>query len=325
VVVETLSRFKEHRLQEETVKKLKKGAVDVVIGTHRLLSADLEFKNLGLVIIDEEHRFGVQAKEKLKTLRTDVDILSMSATPIPRTLHMALTHLRDISILSEAPAGRKPIETFVEEYREEKIKNALDNEITRCGQIYYLFNNISYISKKAAEVAAAIPDAKVVFAHGQMRETELASVMDEFYSGKADILVCTTIIGSGLDMPNVNTIIIEDAQKLGLAQLHQLRGRVGRSERQAYCYLFYPKGYVPAGDVLERLSTIAASTELGAGFQIAKRDLEIRGAGNLLGTAQSGNIALIGFELYVQLLNQTVEKMKQGGGRGQIILDGERS
>jgi transcription-repair coupling factor len=325
VSVEMLSRFRGEEQQRGIVEKLKSGTVDIVIGTHRLLSADVGFKSLGLLIIDEEHRFGVQHKEKLKKLRTSVDVLSMSATPIPRSLHMALTDLRDISVLQEPPLGRKPIATFVGEYDQEKIKKALSKEIERNGQSYYLFNNISLIDRKAAEVSSLVPAAKVVFAHGQMdkqnqkskiKSKNLEEVMDEFYSGKADILVCTTIIGSGLDMPNVNTIIIENAQRFGLADLHQLRGRVGRSERQAYCYLFYPKGYVPAGNVLERLSTIASSTELGAGFEIAKRDLEIRGAGNLLGVAQSGNIALVGFELYIQLLSQEVERLKKGEGYG---------
>ena len=223
---------------------------------------------------------------------------------------MALTKLRDVSVLEEPPVGRKPIATLVSEFNEEKIKNALNSEVTRGGQVYYVFNAVKRIAKKAFEVSSLVPKSRVVFAHGQMHETELSATMEKFYSGKADILVCTTIIGSGLDMPNVNTIIIENAQKFGLADLHQLRGRVGRSERQAYAYLFYPKGYVPGGNVLERLATIAGSTELGAGFKIAKKDLEIRGAGNLLGTAQSGNIALVGFELYLQLLSQAIEKMK---------------
>ena len=310
VTLETLSRFREKKAQEKIIENLKNGAIDVVIGTHRLLSNDIEFKNLGLIIIDEEHRFGVRHKEKLKKLRADVDVLSMSATPIPRSLHMALTKLRDVSVLEEPPVGRKPIATLVSEFNEEKIKNALNSEVTRGGQVYYVFNAVKRIAKKAFEVSSLVPKSRVVFAHGQMHETELSATMEKFYSGKADILVCTTIIGSGLDMPNVNTIIIENAQKFGLADLHQLRGRVGRSERQAYAYLFYPKGYVPGGNVLERLATIAGSTELGAGFKIAKKDLEIRGAGNLLGTAQSGNIALVGFELYLQLLSQAIEKMK---------------
>ncbi len=319
VEVEMLSRFKDEEEQNKTLKNLKMGKADIVVGTHRLLSSDVEFKNLGLLIIDEEHRFGVAAKEKLKKAREQVDILSMSATPIPRTLHMALTKIRDVSTLNTAPAGRLPIKTFVEVYQPEKIKEAIENELSRGGQVYYVYNNIAGIAGKALEIQQLIPKAKVVFAHGQMdkisqkvkvKSQNLEMVMEEFYSCAADVLVCTTIIGSGLDMPNVNTIIIENAQKFGLADLYQLRGRVGRSSQQAYAYLFYPKGYVPAGDALERLVTMAQAKELGAGFKIAKKDLEIRGAGNLLGVQQSGNIALVGFELYVQLLSQAVEELK---------------
>jgi len=319
VKVEMLSRFKSPEQQKEILGKLNSGEIDIVIGTHRLLSSDVEFKNLGLLIIDEEHRFGVQHKEKLKSLRTSVDILSMSATPIPRTLHMTLTNLRDISVLREPPKGRQPIETSISEFDSQKIKAAIGTEIERGGQVYYVFNKVATISKKAAELASLIPEAKVVFAHGQMdrrmqnaelRINNLEGVMEEFYSGRANVLVCTTIIGLGLDMPNVNTIIIENVQRFGLAEIHQLRGRVGRSERKAFAYLFYPKGYLPVGDALERLISVAAAKELGAGFTLAKKDLEIRGAGNLLGTAQHGNISLVGFELYLQLLSQTIEKLK---------------
>jgi transcription-repair coupling factor (superfamily II helicase) len=311
VKVEMLSRFKKPDEQEAILEKLKMGNIDIVIGTHRLLSSDVSFRDLGLLIVDEEHRFGVAHKEKLKSLRTSVDILSMSATPIPRTLHMALTHLRDISVLKEPPAGRRPIRTFVGEFDEDLIKKEVYTELSRGGQVYYLFNSVAYIAKKAAQVSTLVPRAKVAFAHGQMREAQLEEAMSEFYSGKADILVCTTIIGSGLDMPNVNTIIIEDVQKFGLAEIHQLRGRVGRSEKEAYAYLFYPKMYVPVGNVLERLLAVVGASQPGAGFQLAKKDLEIRGAGNLLGTAQHGNIALVGFELYIQLLSQQIEKLKK--------------
>lgn len=311
VEIEMLSRFRGEGEQKEVLKKLKIGKTDIVIGTHRLLSGDVEFKNLGLLIVDEEHRFGVAHKERLKSLRTDVDVLSMTATPIPRTLHMALTRLRDISALKQAPPGRKPIQTSIGEFDDQKIKAALQAEINRGGQAYYLFNNVAEISKKAGEVASLVPNARVVCAHGQMREAQLEEAMEQFYSGKADVLVCTTIIGSGLDMPNVNTIVIENVQKFGLAEIYQLRGRVGRSSRPAYAYLFYQKGYVPAGDVVERLIAISSASELGSGFQLAKKDLEIRGAGNLLGTAQHGNISLVGFELYIQLLSQQVEKFKR--------------
>ena len=312
VKIEKLSRFEDNERQSRIVDELKTGAVDIVIGTHRLLSEDVEFKNLGLLIIDEEHRFGVKSKEKLKSLKPAIDVLSMSATPIPRTLNLALTSLRDMSVLGEPPAGRKPIETLVGEFDEEKIKMVIEKELSRGGQVYYVFNRVQRIASKSTEIQKLIPKAKVTFAHGQMgtQTKNLEKIMDDFYDKKYDVLVCTTIIGSGLDMPNVNTIIIENAQNFGLSELYQLRGRVGRSERKAYAYLFYPKNYVPEGESLERLAAIVESTELGSGFKIAKHDLEIRGAGNLLGTAQSGDIALIGFELYVQLLSQAIEKLK---------------
>jgi transcription-repair coupling factor (superfamily II helicase) len=305
-----LSRFKSELEQKKTVEELKGGKTDIVIGTHRLLSKDVSFKNLGLIIIDEEHRFGVRHKEWLKSLRPSIDVLSMSATPIPRSLQMSIAKLRDMSILQQAPVGRKPIETLIDEHDKEKVKEAIEKEIDRGGQVYYVFNDVEKIATKAHEVATLAPNGKVVYAHGQMKGRELEKVMEQFYSKKADILVCTTIIGSGIDMPNVNTIIIEGAHRFGLADLYQLRGRIGRSERQAYAYLFYPKKYVPEGQALERLSSISQATGLGSGFKIARQDLEIRGAGNLLGTAQHGNVALVGFELYVQLLAQAVEKIK---------------
>lgn len=312
VEVEMLSRFKDKGEQAKILENLKIGKVDIVIGTHRLLSPDVQFKDLGLLIVDEEHRFGVVHKEKFKKLRTSLDVLGMSATPIPRTLYMTLTKLRDISLLGQPPAGRQPIRTYIGEYSEGKIKRAIEREIDRGGQVYYLCNRVSRIAQKASQLTSLVPKARVIFAHGQMDKEikNLEAVMDEFYSGQADVLVCTTIIGSGLDMPNVNTIIIEDVQRFGLAELHQLRGRVGRSERKAYAHLFYPKNYVPEGQTLERLLAISRGTELGSGFKLAEKDLEIRGAGNLLGKQQSGNIALMGFELYIQLLSQTIEKLK---------------
>lgn len=310
VEVDMLSRFRDPSEQKKIITGLAAGNIDIVIGTHRLLSKDVKFKDLGLLVIDEEHRFGVAAKEKLKQLRTGVDILSMSATPIPRTLHMALTKIRNVSTLNSPPAGRSPIKTFVGGYDLEKVKRSLNEEIYRGGQVYYVYNNVAGIAGKALQVQKLVPKGKIVFAHGRMDEKDLESAMENFYSGEANILVCTTIIGSGLDMPNVNTIIIENAQKFGLADLYQLRGRVGRSQRQAYAYLYHPKGFVPKGEVLERLSTMAEATELGSGFKIATKDLEIRGAGNLLGTQQSGTISLVGFELYIQLLAQAVEKFK---------------
>lgn len=314
VRVGMLSRFRERQDQTRTLENLKLGNVDIVIGTHRLLSADVDFKNLGLLIVDEEHRFGVTHKERLKRKREEVDILSMSATPIPRTLHMALSNLRDISILTKPPKGRKPIKTFVGEFNEDGIRKAISSELKRGGQVYYLFNNVDGISKKSIEIAALVPDAKIVYAHGQMKDSQLEVAMDKFYSRWADVLVCTTIIGSGLDMPNVNTIIIENVQKFGLSEIHQLRGRVGRSDREAYALLYYPKGYLPVGDVQERLMAIESAKDLGAGFALAKKDLEIRGAGNLLGVAQHGNIALVGYQIYVQLLSQQIEKLKLQGG-----------
>ena len=310
VVVGMLSRFRSKQEQMNTLESLKLGNVDIVIGTHRLLSADVSFKNFGLLIIDEEHRFGVTHKERLKKVRENVDILSMSATPIPRTLHMALSNLRDISVLAKPPKGRKPIKTIVNEFNEEEISKALKLELARSGQVYYLFNNVTGIAKKAIEISALVPGAQIVYAHGQMKENQLEKAMDKFYSRQADILVCTTIIGSGLDMPNVNTIIIENVQRFGLAEIHQLRGRVGRSSREAYAHLLYPKNYLPEGQALERLLAISESKELGAGFALAKKDLEIRGAGNLLGVAQHGNISLVGYILYIQLLSQQIEKLK---------------
>ncbi len=318
IEVGLLSRFRSEKEQKDTVSVIKTGKLDIVIGTHRLLSKDVGFSRLGLLIIDEEHRFGVSHKESIKELKTNVDVLSMSATPIPRTLHMSLAKIRDMSTLSQPPQGRKAIETRVGEYSEEKIVEVINKEVGRGGQVYYLFNSVAFIAQKTRQLEqlwtrSDLVSKKIrfVYAHGRMSGSELEDAMDKFYSRQADVLVCTTIIGSGLDMPNVNTIIIEDAQRFGLSDLHQLRGRVGRSERQAFAYLFYPKGFTPKDEVLERLTTMATHTELGAGFQIAKKDLEIRGAGNLLGTAQSGNIALVGFELYVQLLNQTVERLQK--------------
>ena len=309
VTVEMLSRFRDVGEQKKIIEGLKIGKIDVVIGTHRLLSSDVDFKNLGLLIIDEEHRFGVAAKEKLKQVRGEVDILSMSATPIPRTLHKALTKIRDVSTLKSPPPGRLPIETLVGGYSLDKVKKAIEDEIERGGQVYYVHNKVQSIAGKAGQLQKLIPSARIIYAHGQMNEKELEGVMKKFYSGEADVLVCTTIIGSGLDMPNVNTIIIENSEKFGLADLYQLRGRVGRSERQAFAYLFYPRGYVPKGDALERLATMAKASELGARYKIDTKDLDIRGAGKSLGVEQSGSVSLVGFELYIQLISQAVEQL----------------
>lgn len=310
VRVEILSRFLNKDTQSKIISDVENGRVDVVIGTHRLLSRDVKFSNLGLAIIDEEHRFGVSQKEKFKQIRANVDVLSLSATPIPRSLQMALSKIHEISILSVPPVGRLPIETHVEEFSWEKAQVAIEDEISRNGQVFYLANRIATIAARAAKLKELLPGVKIEYAHGQMEEGQLAKIMDRFYSSETQVLVCTTIIGSGLDMPNVNTILIENSQKFGLADLYQLRGRVGRGERAAFAYLFYPQKYRPEGAAAERLLAISAASELGSGFKIASRDLEIRGAGNLLGTAQSGNIALVGFELYIQLLAQAVEQLR---------------
>lgn len=310
VEVGVLSRFR-GKEEKDILERLSFGSVDIIIGTHRLLSDDIKLKRLGLLIIDEEHRFGVKHKEKFKNLKKDVDILSLTATPIPRTLQMALSGIRKVSVLSSAPYGRQTIQTAVKEYSEELIIEAISKEIERGGQVYYVFNSIERIAHKAYSLRKLLPKAKIAFAHGQMPEGQLGKTMAGFFSGGEQVLVCTTIISSGLDMPNVNTIIVEDSQNFGLADLHQLRGRVGRSERKAIAIFFYPKGYLPQGDVLERLMAIAETTDLGGGFKLAQRDLEIRGAGNLLGKEQSGNINIVGFTLYTQLLNQAVEKLKK--------------
>lgn len=308
--VEILSRIVEKDRQKEIIIDVAKGQVDILIGTHRLLSKDVVFKNLGLLIIDEEHRFGVEQKEKLKKVRSEIDVLSLSATPIPRTLHMSLTKIRDISLLTSAPVGREPIDTKVSEFDWDVVKTAIETELARSGQVFFLSNRVVTITAKAQKIRELLPLARVEYAHGQMGPLQLEQIMNRFYEGLIDVLVCTTIIGSGLDVANVNTILIENAQKLGLADLYQLRGRVGRSERQAYAYLFYPKDYTPEGAAAQRLLAISQATQLGSGFKIANQDLEIRGAGNMLGSQQSGNISLVGFELYVQLLAQAVEQLK---------------
>jgi len=308
--VELLSRFVDKRRQREVIIDVEKGVVDIIIGTHRLLSKDVKFSNLGLLVIDEEHRFGVVQKEKLKKVRAEIDVLSLSATPIPRSLQLSLTKIRDISLLTDPPLGRLPIETKIAEWNEELIKEGISQELARGGQVFYLSNRIATLPAKSAFIKNLFPKAKVAVASGQTDEKELEKTMDALYSGKVDVLVCTSIIGSGLDVPNVNTILIENAHKFGLADLYQLRGRIGRGEKEAYAYLFYPKGYKPEGAAAQRLLAISQAKELGSGFKIARADLEIRGAGNLLGTAQSGNISLVGFELYVQLLAQAVEQLK---------------
>ena len=310
--VEVLSRFRTPREQQEVLLGLETGAVDIVIGTHRLLQKDVKFKNLGLVVVDEEQRFGVGHKETLKRLRNQVDVLTLSATPIPRTLHMALTGIRDMSVMNTPPEARLPVKTFVSEYNEETIREAILREIERGGQVFFLHNRVRTIQQTAAELAELVPEAKFMIGHGQMPETELEEVMEAFADGEADVLVCTTIIESGLDMPNVNTLILDRSDRFGLSQLYQLRGRVGRGEHRAYAYLLLPRGQRITEAAEQRVQAILEASELGSGFRIAMRDLEIRGAGNLLGAAQSGQIHAVGLELYGQLLDEAVSDLMAG-------------
>ena len=312
VVVEMLSRFVDDETQARTVEGLKSGHVDIVVGTHRLLQRDVRFKRLGLLVIDEEHRFGVMQKERLKKLRTQLDVLSLSATPIPRTLHMAVGGIRDMSVIQTPPEERQPIKTYVTADEDELVKEAIDRELQRGGQVYFVHNRVRTIQKAAERVRRLIPQARVAVGHGQMSEDQLATVMVDFEEGKWDILVCTTIIESGLDIPNVNTIIVERADRFGLAQLYQLRGRVGRSGRRAYAYFLYDPRRSLTEQADKRLDVISGLHELGQGFKIALRDLEIRGAGNLLGTEQHGAIAAVGFEMYLQMLQSAVAKLRTG-------------
>ena len=310
VRVELLNRFRTKKEQNEVVKKLKLGEVDVVIGTHRLLSNDVEFKDLGLLIIDEEHRFGVKDKEKIKKLKTSVDVLTMTATPIPRTLHMSILGVRDMSVIYEPPQNRRPVQTYVLEYDEEVIREAITKELERSGQVFYLYNNVENISKKAFEISELVPEAKVEFAHGKMTGRELEDIMERFINKEIDVLVCTTILESGIDIPNANTIIVENADRLGLAQLYQIRGRVGRSDKQAYAYVTYKRDKLLSEVADKRLKAIREFTEFGSGFKIAMRDLEIRGAGSLLGEIQHGHMEQVGYDTYCNLLDQVVKEMQ---------------
>lgn len=282
IKVEILNRFKSKKYQEEVIKKLKLGEVDIVIGTHRVLSQDVEFKDLGLLIIDEEHRFGVKDKEKIKQLKNNVDVLTMTATPIPRTMHMSIVGMRDMSVIYEPPHNRRPVQTYVLEYDEEVVKEAITKELEREGQIFYLYNNVEGIQKKADDIARLVPEANVVYAHGKMTGAKIEEIMKTFIEGKSNVLVCTTILESGIDIPNANTIIVENADRMGLAQLYQIRGRVGRADRQAYAYITYKKDKLLTEVADKRLKAIKEFTEFGSGFKIAMRDLEIRGAGSLL-------------------------------------------
>lgn len=282
IKVELLNRFRTKKEQDQVIKKLKLGEVDVVIGTHRILSKDVEFKDLGLLIIDEEHRFGVKDKEKIKELKTNVDVLTMTATPIPRTLHMSIVGVRDMSVIYEPPQDRKPVQTYVLEYDEEVVKEAITKELERSGQVFYLFNHVENIEQKARRIASLVPEAHVAYAHGKMTGRELEDIMIDFIEKKVDVLVCTTILESGIDIPNANTIIVENADRLGLAQLYQIRGRVGRSNIQSYAYITYKPDKLLSEVADKRLKAIKEFTEFGSGFKIAMRDLEIRGAGSLL-------------------------------------------
>lgn len=310
VRVDLMCRFKTQTELKKTVADLKKGMVDIVIGTHRLLSKDVEFKDLGLLIIDEEQRFGVGHKEKIKKLRENVDVLTLTATPIPRTLHMSLVGIRDMSVLEEPPQDRMPIQTFVMEYNEEMVREAISRELSRKGQVYYVYNRVSNIADVTASLRELLPDAVVEYAHGQMKEEQLEKLMVDFINGEIDVLVSTTIIETGLDIPNVNTIIVHDSDRMGLSQLYQLRGRVGRSNRTAYAFLMYKKDKLLREEAEKRLAAIREFTDLGSGFKIAMKDLEIRGAGSILGEKQHGHMEKVGYDLYCKLLNEAVKKEK---------------
>jgi transcription-repair coupling factor (superfamily II helicase) len=310
--VESMSRFRSTKEMQATTDALEAGTVDIVIGTHRLLQGNVRFKNLGLVILDEEHRFGVKDKEKLKQLRAEVDVLTLTATPIPRTLNMAMGGLRDLSLITTPPASRLAIKTFVSQWDAATVRESCLRELRRGGQIYYLHNSVDTIQKTARTLTELLPEARIAIGHGQMRERELEQVMLDFYHQRCNLLLCTTIVESGIDVPNANTIIIDRADKLGLAQLHQLRGRVGRSHHQAYAYLLTPPRTLMTADAVKRLEAIESLEDLGAGFTLATHDLEIRGAGELLGEEQSGQMQEIGFALYMEMLERAVKAIKEG-------------
>lgn len=310
IKIELLNRFRTKKEQEETVKKLKLGEVDIVIGTHRLLSKDIEFKNLGMLIIDEEQRFGVKAKEKIKEMKHNIDVLTMTATPIPRTLHMSIVGIRDMSVIYEPPQNRKPVQTYVLEYDAEVIREAIVKELERNGQVFYLYNNVETIIKKANEIQDLVPEANIAYAHGKMAGKEIEEIMEDFITGKTNVLVCTTILESGIDIPNANTIIVENADRLGLAQLYQIRGRVGRADKQAYAYITYRRDKMISEEADKRLKAIKEFTEFGSGFKIAMRDLEIRGAGSLLGEMQHGHMDQVGYDMYCKILDEVIKEIK---------------
>jgi transcription-repair coupling factor (superfamily II helicase) len=308
--IQVLSRFRSRKEQNETIKGVRQGTVDVVIGTHRLLSQDMVFKDLGLLIVDEEQRFGVTHKEKLKKLKTNVDVLTLTATPIPRTLHMSMLGVRDLSVIETPPENRFPVQTYVVEHSQTLTREAVERELARGGQVYYLYNRVQGIQEMAAQISMLVPEARVGIGHGQMSESELEKTILDFLDGEYDVLVSTSIIETGVDIPNVNTLIVHDADKMGLSQLYQLRGRVGRSNRIAYAYFTYQRDKVLTEVAEKRLQSIKEFTELGSGFKIAMRDLSIRGAGNLLGAEQHGFIASVGFDLYSQMLAEEIRKRK---------------
>jgi len=319
VRIEMLSRFRSQSEQKKVLQLLREGGVDIVIGTHRLISGDVVFKDLGLVVIDEEQRFGVLHKETFKDLFKLVDVLTLSATPIPRTLYLSLVGVKDMSTIETPPPNRLPVETVVSAYDERIIRAAIDRELERQGQVFFLHNRVASIERVRDRIVHLCPQARVEIGHGQMDADELEAVMARFIAGKIDVLVCTTIIESGLDIPNANTIIIDRADQFGLADLYQLRGRVGRAEHKAYAYLLLPREMMTVGAARKRISAIKQYSSLGAGFRIAMRDLEIRGAGSILGTAQSGHIIAVGFDLYCQLLKQAVAQLK--GQKPRLRLD----
>jgi len=323
VKVEMLSRFKTKKEQEQIIKKLEFGEIDVIVGTHRILSKDVKFKDLGLLIIDEEHRFGVEDKEKIKKYKNNIDVLSMTATPIPRTLHMSMIGIRDVSIISEPPLERLPVHTYVSEYNPQMLSEAIEKELSRDGQVFYISNRVENIESVVAKVKMLAPDARVDFAHGKMTPNQIEDTMLDYMNHETDILVCTTILESGIDIPNANTIIIENADKLGLAQLYQIRGRVGRSNRLAYAYVTYNRGSVLTEEASKRLNAIKDYSEFGSGFKIALRDLEIRGAGNILGAEQHGHMMMVGYDMYAALLNKAVEKEKLKIDNAESLEKGE--
>ena len=321
VRIEMLSRFRSHSEQKKVLKLLRSGGVDIVIGTHRLISGDVVFKDVGLVIIDEEQRFGVLHKEKFKELFKLVDVLTLSATPIPRTLYLSLVGVKDMSTIETPPQNRLPVETVVCGYDERIIRDAIRRELERQGQVYFLHNRVQTIERVRDKIVDLVPEARVEIGHGQMEAEELEAIMARFVAGKIDVLVCTTIVESGLDIPNANTIIIDRADRFGLADLYQLRGRVGRAEHKAYAYLLLPREMMSIGAARKRINAIKQYSSLGSGFRIAMRDLEIRGAGSILGTAQSGHIIAVGFDLYCQLLKQAVAQIKGQKLRLRVDVD----